>query len=536
MKRIVFNILFLVGCILLVTACSDSEYNNDNLFPEKYHKVLLFKNSGALSLDLSTVQTDYQDSMVVLKAGSDPSLQADVKFNIVDQTAIDSAYNSKQGLDYRVIPSDCYAFNDGQEMTFDSGETGKYLVMTIHADKIYNYMLAAPNISSKTKFVLPILMVSDKDTVNADKNGVMTFIDVHMPTITLPGNKYDASIVYQTLDYNLTATVTHFNLDRDFTCEFWDESKKDSLVQVFKDGHPSYVCETLPTEAYGKLPTLQFTKGSATGTAVLSLKRAPLKNDVHYVLPLMLKSTTLPNTDLNPHVQYIIVTAPTYGTEWVTADETATWKPVFDNCDQKSWSEQSGGDNGGPYAIIDNVLNTYWHSCWGTGLYTGYGGTNGAGHSTGGVAPDDYNYNFTDYHTCVAKRAPGDICLVFDMQKPYYVVGVNTYGRPLNTDTKTINFYVSPDSEFKFLPIKKGGKIDDYNNPSLNNWTFVLQQVRTATASTWQQAYLDPSNTANVVKGRFIKLRFMDSARASVVNLSELRILKLVSINGNPIE
>jgi hypothetical protein len=127
MKKIVFNILFLIGCILLITACSDSEYNNDKLFPESYHKVLLFKNSGALSLDLSTVQTDYQDSMIVLKAGSDPKLKADVKFNIVDQTAIDSVYNVKQGLDYRVIPTECYAFNNGQEMTFESGEIGKYL-------------------------------------------------------------------------------------------------------------------------------------------------------------------------------------------------------------------------------------------------------------------------------------------------------------------------------------------------------------------------------------------------------------------------
>lgn len=534
MKKFLLNILLLVVSILFITSCSNSEYGFDKLFPNEYHKVMLFKNSGAQSLSLNTTETNYQDSIVVLKAGSDPSLTANVKFNILSQDEINSTYNVPQGLDYRVIPSQFFSFNNGQEISFDKEETGKYLILSIDAFKIYNYIQSDPTITTKTKFVLPIQMVSThNDTISPTGGKLLECITVEKPNIALPGDQY-SNMNFKTLDINLSATVSNYDLANDFTCSF-DKSKNDSLFRVFQTNNLNYPCKLMPVDAYGALPTLKFSKGNETGTALLTLSRAPLQNDVHYVLPLMLKSTSLQNTDLSSSVQFIVVTPPTYGTQWI--DDVSGWKPVFDNCDQKSWTQSSGGDNAGPYAPIDNDVSTYWHSCYSGPLYTSYAGTNGAGVQTGGSYGDDYNYNFTDYNTCVAKRSPGDICLVYDMQQKYYIVGVKTLNRPSNVDTKTINISVSPDDVFQFLPIKKGGNISDYNNPSLNNWNYLFTQVR-STSGGWQSIAIDPTTISSLdnVKGRFIKLRFMDSTRGSVVNLAEFRVLVLVSINGDPVK
>jgi hypothetical protein len=534
MKKSLLNILLLIVGILFITSCSNSEYGFDKLFPNEYHKVMLFKNSGVQSLSLNTTETNYQDSIVVLKAGSDPSLTANVKFNVLSQIEIDSIYNVPQGLDYRVIPSQLFSFNNGQEMSFGSGETGKYLILSLDAFKIYNYIQADIAITAKTKYILPIQMVSThNDTISSAGGKLIELITVEKPDITLPSNQYSV-MNFKTLDLNLSATVSNYDLANDFTCSF-DQSKSDSLFRVFQASNPNYPCAAMPVEAYGALPTLQFSKGNATGTALLTLNRASLQNDVHYVLPLMLKSTNLQNTDLSPNVQFIVVTPPTYGTQWI--DDVSGWKPVFDNCDQKSWTQSSGGDNGGPYALIDNDASTYWHSCYSGPLYTSYAGTNGTGNQTGGSYGDDYNYNFTDYNTCVAKRLPGSICLIYDMQQKYYVLGVKTLNRASNTDTKSINFSVSSDDAFQFLPIKKGGNISDYNNPSLNNWNSLFTQVRNTTDS-WQSITIDPTTITSLdnLKGRFIKLRFMDSNRANVVNLAEFRVLVLVSINGDPVK
>lgn len=531
MKKIFSHIALLLEVSLFLWSCGNSEYSYDKIVPSDYHKILLFKNSGNQTLNLSTVQTNYQDSIVVLKAGSDPGLSANVMFNVLSQNALDSVYNIPLGVDYRVIPAEDYSFNNGREMSFGSGEIGKYLCLSMDAYKIYNYIHSDSTATAKTKYVLPIQMVSTKnDTVSSDRGYVMEFINVRKPVIKLPSNTYTA-MNYETLDYNLTATVENYNMNASFDCDF-DESKSDSLLRVFQSGHPNYACQLMPKEAYGSLPKLQFSNGNVTGSALLTFKRAPLQNDTHYVLPLMLKSTSLPNSDLNAHIQYLVITPPTYGTEWIT--DVSTWKVAFDNSDYKFWSDGTSGDAGGATKIIDNDYASYWHSSFG-GMASSYTGTNGAGHKTGGtVTGDDYCYNFKDFHAFAGKRPVGSICLALDMQKHYYVVGVRTWNRPQNYDTQTINFYVSDDDSFNFLPLKSGGKLTDYDNPSLNTWQFLLTHVRSATTGA-QDSYLKMSSATNVPKGRFLKLRFMDSRRAGVVNMAELRVCILVSVNGKSV-
>ena len=180
MKKLLFNIFLLLEIVFLGSSCSNSAYDEENFYPSKYHKIMLFKESGKQTLNLTTSQVDYQDTMVVLKSGSNPMLRADINFYVLNQTTVNSAYNKIEGMDYRVIPQNCYKFNNGSEMRFESGEIGKYLIMTIYADKIYTYMQNNENITSKTKFVIPIKMTSTNDTINIDKGYVFKIINVKL--------------------------------------------------------------------------------------------------------------------------------------------------------------------------------------------------------------------------------------------------------------------------------------------------------------------------------------------------------------------
>lgn len=526
MKKIILNVLLLLVGVFSLYSCSDSDYDSNNFYSEKYHKILLFKDGGRENMALATVQTDYQDSMVVFKAGSDPSLSADVKFRILTQTEVDSTYSKLEGVDYRVIPTEDYAFNNGSEMTFDSGETGKYLVMTVHADKIYQFMKSAQNVTSKTKFIMPLKMESANDTISADKGYVFKIFTVQQPEIKLGGNKYP-QLQLQDSDYEMAPTVLNFTVDRDFTCAL-TEDKKDSLVQAFQTSHPGYACEAMPAGSY-TLPTITFTKGSNTGSCKVHVNRAKLKNDVHYVLPLQLASTTLPASAMNTHIQYLVVTPPTVCYEVVT--DRSNWKVMFCNNDLKAWTGGSGNDNSGPIALIDGKPSTYWHcnywGCW----PADYQGQDQTGKNKGHALGDDYCYWFTDYHQFAAKRYANQTVIAFDMGKTEHIIGVGFMQRQNSGyDTKSFDTYVS--NTFTFKPLEKGGTVDDYNTLSLDNWKFVCS------INTPQQnavSYAQADNTTILsggVTGRYVKIHFTGTNRGQIVNGAEFYVIRLVSING----
>jgi hypothetical protein len=528
MKKILYNIILLLGVLVLYSSCSNSDYDEKNFYSSRYHKILLFKDSGKISLALSTPQTDYQDSMVVFKAGSNPKLTADVHFKILTQSEVDSSYNAIEGMDYRVIPSEDYSFNNGDEMTFESGETGKYLVMTIHADKIYDYVQSATNVTAKTKFVLPLQMVSQNDTINTDKGYVFKMITVAKPEIKLAGNMYP-QLIYQDSDYQISPKVNNYVPDRDFTCTL-TESKKDSLVKAFQDSHPGYTCQAMPTGAY-TLPTLTFTKGNVTGSGLVHVDRKLLTSDVHYVLPLQIESTTLPAASINTHIQYLVVTPPTACYEVVT--DRSNWKILFCNNAQKFWTGSSGNDNDGPVALIDGKTSTYWHcnywGCW----PEAYQGQDQTGKNTGHALGDDYLYYFKDFHAFAAKRYANQTVIVMDMGKVEHVIGVGFMQRQSSAfDTKSFDTYVSNDSEFKFLPLESGGSLSDYNDVALNNWTFVCSiNTPQQNATSYAQASI-PTILSGGVKGRYVKIHFTGTNRGQILAGAEFYVIRLLSING----
>ena len=78
-------------------SCSN-EYSNDKLFPEEYHKILYFKNEGKHIFSWQASENTVEEPLLVIKAGSDPSLTATVNVRALTQQEIDENYSRKSKL------------------------------------------------------------------------------------------------------------------------------------------------------------------------------------------------------------------------------------------------------------------------------------------------------------------------------------------------------------------------------------------------------------------------------------------------------
>ena len=64
-------------CILSATACDNSQYSLENLYPEEYHKIISFQEDAVNTdvMKIYDVNIDITETLTVLRGGSDPSLR-----------------------------------------------------------------------------------------------------------------------------------------------------------------------------------------------------------------------------------------------------------------------------------------------------------------------------------------------------------------------------------------------------------------------------------------------------------------------------
>ena len=526
MKKLLLLLIAACGLIFLTVSCGNSEYEFQNLFPEKYHKILYFMSSEKQMLSLSSTQTNYKDSIAVVKGGSDPSLKANVKFEIMSQSLVDSLYGKLEGVNYKVVPQDAYTFDDGQEMSFDKDEIGKYLRFTIHAEKIYKAMKS----NSGAKYVLPIRLVSQTDTIYKYKSVLFIVFDVNSPTIQLQDSDMVKEMYYRTLDIDLSAAMKNYGTNNwNFTCGF-NQTGLDDLVKNYNVYHDTSY-ELLPASSY-TLSDFQFVKGNNNATSTLSIKRDNLQSDHVYLLPLRLGDTSMgEQIDKSDNIIYLAISVPKYG---ITVPDRSSWKILLCNSDESKWS---GRNSYGPEAILDNDDDTFWHCNWRGCWPESYQGQDPLGKNTGHALGDDYCYWFTDYNAFAARRTYDKIVIVLDMQEVRTVVGVGVTQLEPNYDVKSFDVYVSNDKEFLFKPLEKGGSVSDYNAVALNHWTkaFSYNNIPRQGSTSWYTITPEEASKG-LAKGRFLKIQFTGSYRAGVVNMTEFYVRQLLSVDGYKIE
>ena len=176
MKTILLKLILILGVCQIVYSCSN-EYSNDKLFPEEYHKILYFKNEGKHIFSWQASENTVEEPLLVIKAGSDPSLTATVNVRALTQQEIDENYSQPENQSYKTITPDAYSFKDGvHELTFATNETSKYLYLNFDVAKIYQLIKSAPG----SKLVLALQLESTEEgIVNVEMNRVLYVFDIN---------------------------------------------------------------------------------------------------------------------------------------------------------------------------------------------------------------------------------------------------------------------------------------------------------------------------------------------------------------------
>lgn len=514
MKKTICNLLLLALCILVASCGEDENYKLENLVPQQYHKISYIKNYGTHELNLYTTQESYTDSLIIIKGGSDPNTTAGYTMKVLDQAEVDTTYSEQDGVAYSVLPSSTYSFDNGEAINFASGLEGQYFPVSFKPVEIFKLIEQNPDLT----YVLPLRMESETDSANADMCDVLYKVSVKSPVIGFTNALTNDMMVYKSLDVTLPMVIN--NCDRneqDITLELSKDNLQAAADAYNSSNGTSY--KLLPQASY-TLGSAGFAKGSLTGEMKLTVNRAQLQNDQTYVLPLRVGSTSVGEAmQVDSTWAYLVVSCPLYATKEM---DRSAWKVLLCNNDNAI-----GGtaDNAGIKAIMDGNNNTYWHSVWQAGYSTSF--------SHNGVAGDDYVYSGSyDYHAFKGRRAANKTVFVLDLGAVHNVVAVATRSRSNTYDLGSADVFISNDSEFKFLPVAKGGKLSDYEDVALNNWTKLLTFTQPRSAGVHWYELDDEGVKSGGVKGRYLKLHVLSSNREDVVNIAEFYVKELLAVDG----
>lgn len=351
------NIKLILLSIVLLTSCNYYDrYELDNLVPEKYHKILYFPKDGKKEVTLYTTGEDNSYHFPIFKGGSKSGLTAEAKINIMTQEEVDKLYNDVEGEKYKVINKDCYS-SESDNVTFSSEENYKIFTFDIKPEKIKE--LIDNNPESGLKWVLPIHLSSEVDSVNSNKDKILLYFssvkDAYMGFTEMwnenftteeikhiYGKKYIAS---KSLKFGLI-TENRWDIKCDLQVENQD------YVNDYNQKHNTKY-ELIPDGIYTLPENIALKDGNETVDFTVSIDCSTLMYNKKYILPVRVKNPSKFKIGDDSAVYPIIVSVS------LPEIDKANWTI-------KANSEESAHDQTAA-KLIDNDDNSFWHSQWNAG-------------------------------------------------------------------------------------------------------------------------------------------------------------------------
>lgn len=327
MKKKYTSSLLLGGIVLAAVACQDID--EDKYYQQEYHKILYLKESGEIDATLyQTGQpTDY--SVTIVKAGSDPTLTAAVRFAPMSQADLDF-YCASRGTDYRACPASCYELSE-QEFAFGPDDRYKKTNLILKTSEIDALLKADPDVD----YVLPFTLTSEKDSINAEMN-----LLILRPTVVVPVVSFQETGVvneYMAKEGKTLEIPLQLQLDNqwDFTCR----------VKVDPSALDGTVYEAMPAGSYTleNNGEVNFTDGS---NGILKVKVNPLAQ-ASGVIPLRIESIDGMDFDIDPEPVLIRVSIDKY---------PLTAAMLSSNAQEPT--------EGSLAALLDGDVTSYFHSAW----------------------------------------------------------------------------------------------------------------------------------------------------------------------------
>lgn len=255
--------ILLTGGLVLLGACSESKYDLDQLVPQEYHKMLYVNNSGKQEVTLYDTDADNEYTLSVVKAGSEPTLTASANIKVLTQAELDAEYSEPEAVNYRLIGTDAYSLAM-TNLDFSSADRYKLVTISLKPQMVKAALESNPD----AVWVLPLKVVSETDSINAEKNELF----LQLKAVITPAVGFtDPTLVVQQYQYGSVSTITQkvkFGLD---TNNLWDLTAKlvvdnDYVQEYNRDNGTDY--KTLSEDFY----TVPETAALPVGTTTLELE------------------------------------------------------------------------------------------------------------------------------------------------------------------------------------------------------------------------------------------------------------------------
>lgn len=286
-----FNVLLATFLIAVWVVSCKNEDGIQDIVPEEYHKMLYVKENGTQNVTLYNVGENVSYTFTVCKGGSDPSLTAKAKVDVIDPATDAECQDqaAQENVQYKGIPADAYTLSN-TDLEYSSEETWKQVTVTVDPQKVQNAIdeLSVNSGDLPVVWMLPLEVTSETDSVSSERNRyILEIDDVLTPQIgfTKTSEQY---FVIEGFDDNRTATVDFaLNMEYEkwgeFTCEF----------EVINDYTPADGETLLPEGSYTFSPSVTFnaqTSVKSSFTVTINDDAELESND--YVLPIRIKSVS----------------------------------------------------------------------------------------------------------------------------------------------------------------------------------------------------------------------------------------------------
>lgn len=316
------------GLLLLNTACE--EVNKDEIYDQKFHKILYMKTTGLVDMTLYKTGENTDYNLSVIKGGSEPELTAEVQLESMTKAELDE-YCAPRGLHLMGLPESCYAL-DQARIQFGAEDLYKVIGLSLNTSAISDAMKSAP----ETEFVIPLILKSETDSINATKNLIIIKPTIVVPKIAFGTEGYVANNCGKegkTFEIPLTLQI---NNQWDFDCE----------IEVDPSALAGTSYNLLPESSYSIADkgVVSFKKGN--NTALLKVTVNGLV-DADNVLPLRVKSITNETFDISKNPILFGVTINKY--------------PLTEAMLSTNAQEPTEGPLKN---ILDGDITTYFHSKW----------------------------------------------------------------------------------------------------------------------------------------------------------------------------
>lgn len=346
MKKI---LLFCIASTIF-TSCSRDEYDIDKQIPELYNKILYMQTTGKEELVLYNTGEKNRFDYAVVKSGSNSGFPATAEVKVLSQEELTRLYGELEGINYKLLTKNVYSLENNR-MEFSSEDRYKTVTVAVDPEKLQEEMDVDPT----AVWALPLYVVSEEDSVNADRNSLfLQFKDILTPSLQFSNTNVNVlERLYgtvETLVQKIPFKLDVENTSWDITCDFVIDA---AYVNTYNEEHETSF-KLLDNECYSFPKQVSLSKGATEALLEVTIDGVKLQPG-DYMLPIRLNETS--------------IFAPTEGKDlYVLA-----FRILGKQLSRKGWeitpsSETIYGGTGGATDVIDGDINSYWHSKWDGGF------------------------------------------------------------------------------------------------------------------------------------------------------------------------